>query len=876
MQQVDWGVGQWQRVGSIRGKSRPRTGVVDLELHRKTALAARSTTGFLAGCALCIALCSSACMAQNGLVADYTFSEGSGTALNDVSGNGNDGVIHGARWVKAGSGHALYFNGKDSYVDCGQGPALDLRTAGSIEAWVRPYCRPSGEVGVVGKFYTSFLLTLYRDGGFYWYAGGGGNNVCGPSGREDSWHHLVGTFDGKELKIYVDGQMRGAKPSSVSRIDSGGKLYLGRVMGDPESVDKALQKSGYFNGMIGRVRVYNRPLSADEVQSRFVAEEQIYVEDPSLMNTLKFGQSPIKYLHASSWSNAHKAIMISDMGKCAPTKALSNLSKKKHWQRIPYQLGSKKEPGTKGTMIWASMETNAPTLRLPLGVEGCYAIYTGLYTSSFTPSKAWLSLDGDMADVPLRAGPSTDYWAIEEIFYRVADLTASSKLHISQQNSALCDSVWRKYNLGCGVAYVKLILLSEEETASFHARKGQRSSRRLAVTCDGTSFLGDYRPTTKREVLREIEFLRDTDFDTMLLHIGGSIQVAYATKVGEQFGQGMDDYPDVNLRYIVEACRELQSKGVNPTKVIIDGAHETGVKVHVGFRPALWGYYGPFDQFFRTKFFNDHPQWRTVDRDGTPVSRMSWAFPQVRKRQIDVLAEAVSFGADGAHIVFNRAWPVVLYEQPFIDMFKKQYGVDPRNIDETDPRIFKVRSDIVTTFIREVRAMLDREEKFRKNGKRLELSLCVMSNEYDNMQFGLDIRRLVDEGLIDELYPSYHPSFGAVKATWDGRFFLDVCTPKKIPVIPIYSSGLVNEESMASWAKTTLSLYEEGFSGVGLWDPSYELGFNKYRLLPLTRFGHTEELKSLSESGLPGRVYAPIYILGDKVMDQRYLPTWGG
>ena len=172
--------------------------------------------------------------------------------------------------------------------------------------------------------------------------------------------------------------------------------------------------------------------------------------------------------------------------------------------------------------------------------------------------------------------------------------------------------------------------------------------------------------------------------------------------------------------------------------------------------------------------------------------------------------------------------------------------------------------------------MLDKQEKIRKDGKHLELSLCVMPNEYDNAQFGLDLRRLVDEHLLDELYPSYHPSFGGVNGTWDGKFFLDLCARDSIPVIPVYSSGVIKEENLPEWAKTTLSLHEQGFSGVGFWDLSIQLGFNKYRYLPLTRFGHTDELRALRENGVPGRVYAPIYILGDTVVDQRYLPTWGG
>jgi PGF-CTERM protein len=38
--------------------------------------------------------------ADDGLVAEWRFDEGSGSVLADSSGNGNDGVIHGATWVE--------------------------------------------------------------------------------------------------------------------------------------------------------------------------------------------------------------------------------------------------------------------------------------------------------------------------------------------------------------------------------------------------------------------------------------------------------------------------------------------------------------------------------------------------------------------------------------------------------------------------------------------------------------------------------------------------------------------------------------------------------------------------------------------------------
>ena len=46
----------------------------------------------------------------------------------------------------------------------------------------------------------------------------------------------------------------------------------------------------------------------------------------------------------------------------------------------------------------------------------------------------------------------------------------------------------------------------------------------------------------------------------------------------------------------------------------------------------------------------------------------------------------------------------MLYEKPFCDMFMEKHGVDPNQISEEDPRIIEMRSDIVSTFFKELRA----------------------------------------------------------------------------------------------------------------------------------------------------------------------------
>ena len=80
------------------------------------------------------------------------------------------------------------------------------------------------------------------------------------------WHHLVGTYDGEVARLYVDGEldveMKYAGPIRADRAPimiGGGQLF---------------NTSGFANhfaihGTIDEVRIYNRPLAADEVGMLF-------------------------------------------------------------------------------------------------------------------------------------------------------------------------------------------------------------------------------------------------------------------------------------------------------------------------------------------------------------------------------------------------------------------------------------------------------------------------------------------------------------------------------------------------------------------------------------------------------------------------------
>jgi hypothetical protein len=299
-----------------------------------------------------------------------------------------------------------------------------------------------------------------------------------------------------------------------------------------------------------------------------------------------------------------------------------------------------------------------------------------------------------------------------------------------------------------------------------------------------------------------------------------------------------------------------------------------GMKVHVGIRPALWTYYEPLRRFFDSPFFRAHPEWQCVDRDGTPVERMSWAVPEVRKHVIDILREAVGLGADGSHLVFCRGVPVVLYEPAFVELFQKRYGEDPRKLDEeSDPRIKRAWADVVTTFMREARTTLDEEQKRRGDGKHLELSAMVFGNEYDNMLYGLDVRQWVAEGVIDEIF-TYKWDIGAKKRFDDINFFLEVCRPKGIPFFPSYTA--FSPPGYNNSVGETLSWYERGIQGLVFFDAGGEKVASG---TVASRLGHVDELRvrDPKESGAPKHaVQIRFHILGDLVMDGRFPPIGGG
>ena len=108
-----------------------------------------------------------------GLVAGYSFDAGSGTTVADVSGNGNTGTITGATWVAGRYGGGLSFNGTSNVVRVASSASLNLASAMTLAAWIRPTAAQSGWRTIMQRETDAYFLNASNDTGALRPSGGG-------------------------------------------------------------------------------------------------------------------------------------------------------------------------------------------------------------------------------------------------------------------------------------------------------------------------------------------------------------------------------------------------------------------------------------------------------------------------------------------------------------------------------------------------------------------------------------------------------------------------------------------------------------------------------------------------------------------------------
>lgn len=225
-------------------------------------------------------LLSSATLPGGGPILVHTYNKNA----NDVSGNALHGVIYGDPKFRASCiDRAIVVDGQGDYVRIPFDGSMEPDVV-TLEVYFRPknvLMNDAGFLPIVVKMphNGNFWNTVdgydlwYQDSGVGGRIGFGIGDANGTLRPNVSWwgtmtpnkyYHIVGTYDGSEMRLYIDGDLVGLVLHSNPIAYRGGPIWVGG------HVRHSYYGSGYhdFEGSIDEVAVYDYVMSADEVRAR--------------------------------------------------------------------------------------------------------------------------------------------------------------------------------------------------------------------------------------------------------------------------------------------------------------------------------------------------------------------------------------------------------------------------------------------------------------------------------------------------------------------------------------------------------------------------------------------------------------------------------
>lgn len=217
---------------------------------------------------------------SEGLVGYWKMDEAGDTSRLDSSGNGNTLSQSAGDTIDATAGkfgNAADFENSNSeeetlYISDVDQKGLDISGPMTISAWIKPESIPSGMYPIVSKYYSNGNQRAYQlnlnGGTVEFLVSSTGSELLGAKTNTQitstgTWYHLVGTYDGEKLNVYINGELKenGAdnpKSFSGSIFNSTANFRVGG--GDSYAA---------FDGAIDDTRVYNRALSPAEVKALY-------------------------------------------------------------------------------------------------------------------------------------------------------------------------------------------------------------------------------------------------------------------------------------------------------------------------------------------------------------------------------------------------------------------------------------------------------------------------------------------------------------------------------------------------------------------------------------------------------------------------------
>ena len=200
-------------------------------------------------------------VAEEGLVAYWPFDEGEGKEAMDITGNGHDGEFNDdPKWVEGKFGTALEFDGVDDHVIVADDPAFAIEENITLMTWFSPNEALTGR-RLMSKNNSIFVIFDFGNASSIDFLVKPDNTFAESTTTDwkvGEWDHFAGTFDGKTMKVYINGELEGDAANNVPIAPSNLELWIGG--------DDLGNATDHFPGKIDEVRLYEKTLSEADIQ----------------------------------------------------------------------------------------------------------------------------------------------------------------------------------------------------------------------------------------------------------------------------------------------------------------------------------------------------------------------------------------------------------------------------------------------------------------------------------------------------------------------------------------------------------------------------------------------------------------------------------
>ncbi len=437
----------------------------------------------------------------------------------------------------------------------------------------------------------------------------------------------------------------------------------------------------------------------------------------------------------------NKSVLFTNLSRqLEPSGAFGDSFARDKWRSIPYET-----PEFSGDLIVAHPQSTVPDLTLSPGLEGWYRIYVGLLNPGLDDDPhLWVRLSGEEGWLRLQAARHLTHHTIDEAFLFCADMTGRSLCFRHPEGG---------FKRASALASVRLVPMSEEEVAAELHERSRTDTKRIYATEDVHGIFIMEEPRDMEPIYSHMAVYQNTDVKVLAMEY---YQQDY------NFCTGNDVPPDGEILWAREyeehaarSFRHFRELGIDPYEKMIAYGHRLGLEMHLSMR-IIGTHEFPLDDCFGNPTFDREELWME-DRDGTPVSRLSFAYPEVQEIYLDRFSQMAAYDVEGVDLYLNRGYPFMLFEKPFADAVMADCGEDAKTLPGYDERLIAVRCRIMNDFLRKMRARLDAERAARHQ-KPIRLTLHVHKNLRGCRFVGIDLPAIAAGHLADTVvvYPLEH------------------------------------------------------------------------------------------------------------------------